>query len=118
MHIPRTRTLISELDALQSARARLFLHLDLLTDMADVVTFVDTLADVATLHAQAGGSKHRRAQWRRLADVINAVHRELSLRRGCRRPQGALLGQDHTEERRQQPVMPVNHADDMAAKRY
>ena len=74
----RTRTLLSELDALQSARARLFIRLDLLTDMAGVITFVDTLADVATLHAKTNRSKSRRAQWRRLADAADAVHRGLT----------------------------------------
>lgn len=78
MNSARIRALLSELDALQSARARLFLHLDLLTDMCDLAAFVDTLADVATLHAKTDRSNRRRQEWRRLAEALHIIHLELN----------------------------------------
>jgi hypothetical protein len=61
---------LSELDALQQARARLFLLLDGLTDHCDTQTFCDVLADVATLHAQHSRlSAADRARWQQLADA-------------------------------------------------
>lgn len=67
----RIRAIFSEADAQQSARARLYQRLDQLTDMCDVITFLDVLADVATLHARAGSSKQRR-EWDRLAKALDA----------------------------------------------
>jgi hypothetical protein len=75
---PRARALMSEADALQQARARLYQRLDELTDLCDVISFVDTLADVAMLHAKTNRSKPRREQWGRLADALHQLHQELS----------------------------------------
>jgi len=65
----RILTLLSEAHAEQQARARLWLLLDMLTDMSDARTFCDVLADVATLHAQHRCLKvSDRARWRSLAE--------------------------------------------------
>ena len=77
--------------------------------MADVVTFIDMLADVATLHAQTGGSKRRRAQWRKLADAANDLYRELSVRRDCHRLRGASLGLALAEDCRYRRTHPDGH---------
>lgn len=67
----RIRTLISELDAIQSARARLFLHLSLVADLTDVRGFVESLADVATTRARSRSSKERH-EWQRFADELES----------------------------------------------
>lgn len=65
-------TALLELDARQSARARLFLHLNLLTDLDDVAGFVDTLADVATARSRTGPAERARP-WARLAEALEGV---------------------------------------------
>jgi hypothetical protein len=67
----RIRAILSEADAQQAERARLYQRLDQLTDMCDVRTFVDVLADVATMHARLGSPKQRR-EWDRLAEELEA----------------------------------------------
>jgi hypothetical protein len=65
----RIRTLLNEADTLQQARARLYQRLDQLTDMCDVRTFADVLADVAALHARLGTKRSAR-DWGRLRDAL------------------------------------------------
>jgi hypothetical protein len=71
----RTRRLVSEADAQQSARARLYQRLDQLVDMCDARTFVDVLLDVATLQARPGRSNGAR-EWGKLRDALEEFLKE------------------------------------------
>jgi hypothetical protein len=68
----RIRTLLSEADALQGARARLYIHLDLMLDMCDgdARVFVDVFIDVATLQARHNSTRTRAWEWVRLRKAL------------------------------------------------
>jgi hypothetical protein len=70
---PRLRELLTQADAEQQTRARLYLMLTFLTDPCDTRAFCDVLADVATLRADLGRlTAEDRERWRQLAAAAHA----------------------------------------------
>lgn len=80
----RIRALLSEADAQQQARARLYQRLDQLVDLCDVRTFVDVLADVAALQSRLG-SPARAREWGLLREFLEEFLRENPPARCARR---------------------------------